>query len=611
MNKRKLSFALALLLVFSIFASVFTTTTIADEYDDPIWEATYKHNLRMSTEMRDLYGDGTSKETLELYKLPRYGFDKHEKEIIELAQSIVKGISNDYEKAKAIHDWVATNIWYDRDGNKAFLLSSEPPYRYNTLETKLGVCAMYAALTVDLLRAAGIPAKNICGAISGERGFDEIGDNVFMWTGDGTHGWCEAYADGRWIIMDPTWDSLNYYVNGKYSEQQPCGNYWFDISLKDFSGTHKYNGYGYFTDIAETITIPDGFTSIGFKAFDYGFETETCRYLKTVNIPASVKSIGDNAFVNCINLVEVNIAEGLISIGENVFSGCKNLTNINIPNSVKSIGGGAFYECNSLTSLDIPNSVINIDGAFIQSGLISITVPNSIKSIGYNTFYYCEGLTDVILPDSVTEIEDYAFYECKNLTNIIIPDSVKSIGNMTFWGCKNLTIYGESGSYAEKYAKNNKIKFVAGTPPVPEFKAIPTPSKVLVNGKETAFDAYNINGNNYFKLRDLAYVLSGTIKQFEVGWDGKNNAISLTSDKPYTSVGGEMALKEKRENKTATPTTSKIYLDGKKVSLTAYNIDGNNYFKLRDIGQVFDFGVDWDGKNNTIVIDTGKSYNPE
>jgi len=157
MNKRKLSFALALLLVFSIFASVFTTTTIADEYDDPIWEATYKHNLRMSTEMRDLYGDGTSKETLELYKLPRYGFDKHEKEIIELAQSIVKGISNDYEKAKAIHDWVATNIWYDRDGNKAFLLSSEPPYRYNTLETKLGVCAMYAALTVDLLRAAGIP----------------------------------------------------------------------------------------------------------------------------------------------------------------------------------------------------------------------------------------------------------------------------------------------------------------------------------------------------------------------------------------------------------------------------------------------------------------------
>ena len=40
-------------------------------------------------------------------------------------------------------------------------------------------------------------------------------------------------------------------------------------------------------------------------------------------------------------------------------------------------------------------------------------------------------------------------------------------------------------------------------------------------------------------------------------------------------------------------------------------ISGNNYFKLRDIGQMFDFGVDWDSARNTIVIDTGKGYTPE
>ncbi len=140
--------------------------------------------------------------------------------------------------------------------------------------------------------------------------------------------------------------------------------------------------------------------------------------------------------------------------------------------------------------------------------------------------------------------------------------------------------------------------------------AKPTASTVLVNGRNVAFDAYNINSNNYFKLRDLAYTLSGTAKQFDLGWDGANNAISLTSGQPYTTAGGEMQGKGAGDKK-AVPTASRTYLDGKEISFTAYNIEGSNYFKLRDIGAVFDFGVDWDGARNTIAIDTGKGYTPE
>jgi hypothetical protein len=140
--------------------------------------------------------------------------------------------------------------------------------------------------------------------------------------------------------------------------------------------------------------------------------------------------------------------------------------------------------------------------------------------------------------------------------------------------------------------------------------AKPTASSVLVNGKSVTFDAYNIGGNNYFKLRDLAYALNGTAKQFEVDWDGAANAISLASGKPYTAVGGEMTGKGTGD-KPASPTNSKIYIDGKEVGLTAYNIAGNNYFKLRDVGQAFNFGVTWDGAKNTIGIDTSKDYSPE
>jgi len=63
-------------------------------------------------------------------------------------------------------------------------------------------------------------------------------------------------------------------------------------------------------------------------------------------------------------------------------------------------------------------------------------------------------------------------------------------------------------------------------------------------------------------------------------------------------------------NRVAAPTSSRIYLDGAEVQFAAYNIDGNNFFKLRDIGEAFDFSVEWDGAKNTIVIDTSKAYTP-
>ena len=135
-------------------------------------------------------------------------------------------------------------------------------------------------------------------------------------------------------------------------------------------------------------------------------------------------------------------------------------------------------------------------------------------------------------------------------------------------------------------------------------------ASILVNNKPIDFDAFNINGNNYFKLRDIAKALNGSNKQFEVDWDGPANLITLSSGQAYTEVGGELAIGS-IDSRQAKPTTSKIYLDGKEIKLTAYHIGGNNYFKLRDLGQSLDFGVDWDGSKKTITISTDKSYTPE
>lgn len=165
------------------------------------------------------------------------------------------------------------------------------------------------------------------------------------------------------------------------------------------------------------------------------------------------------------------------------------------------------------------------------------------------------------------------------------------------------------GRYEALADSADAVIIVKDTAAPTQAKATPTNAKVLVNGTATAFDAYNINGNNYFKLRDLAKVISGTNKQFEVSWDGGRNAINLVSGKAYTAVGGELAKGDGAE-KTATLSNAAIYKDGTAVSLTAYNINGNNYFKLRDIAQAFNIGVIWDAETSTIGIDTNSAYIP-
>jgi hypothetical protein len=203
----------------------------------------------------------------------------------------------------------------------------------------------------------------------------------------------------------------------------------------------------------------------------------------------------------------------------------------------------------------------------------------------------------------------------KNGVYSLIDTSGKSVSGET-WEFDSTLMHAFAVSHGVfAYQKGDKYGIAKiNTPtagnPTPPTTAKPTSSHVLVNGTQTSFDAYNIADNNYFKLRDLAYVLSGTPKQFEVGYDGATKAITLTSGQSYTAVGGEMESSG-AGNMAAIPTRSKIYFDGAEISLTAYNIDGYNYFKLRDIGQAFDFGVDWDGARNTIVIDTGKGYTPD
>lgn len=59
---------------------------------------------------------------------------------------------------------------------------------------------------------------------------------------------------------------------------------------------------------------------------------------------------------------------------------------------------------------------------------------------------------------------------------------------------------------------------------------------------------------------------------------------------------------------TANPSTHKVTVNGEASSIQGYNIDGANYFKIRDLGEALDLGVTWDAATSTVGLDTNSSY---
>lgn len=87
-------------------------------------------------------------------------------------------------------------------------------------------------------------------------------------------------------------------------------------------------------------------------------------FIKNIDIPDSVTKIESSAFWLSA-LESVKIPNNMRTIGNQSFSGCRNLVNVEIPDSVRKIEDGAFFYCTNLLGVKIPNSVTEIEkGAF-------------------------------------------------------------------------------------------------------------------------------------------------------------------------------------------------------------------------------------------------------
>lgn len=307
----------------------------------------------------------------------------------------------------------------------------------------------------------------------------------------------------------------------KYSDSNP---YHFNTFLYSSTENGSYDSIAILEYVSDesTIVIPKKIHNIPvgkimYKAFD------NHEKLNTLVIPDTVELIGAICN-NCPNLSEVIIPESVNSIDDDAFNNCPNLTfkvkagsyaeqyakQNNIPytiyemrkqessveykdfdietsdgeimvkyyngkdeevvipeeindKKVTSIASWAFAHNDTITSVIIPDN-IQVIGDFTFSkctSLKNVTLSNSIDEIHIDTFSSCEALESIKIPNSVIAIGNGAFRFCTSLKSIEIPNSVTKIDEDAFLGCDSLTIHGAKGSYAESFAKEQNIKFVA------------------------------------------------------------------------------------------------------------------------------------------------------
>ncbi len=170
--------------------------------------------------------------------ITKNGSEKGVKEILDevkrLSDEICAGITNDYDKLRAISDWVADNIYYDHEAHDSGNMDECVTLEY-MLDKHASVCGGYATFTSALCEAQGIYCVNIEGeAINTDHCFAELKRGS-------RHEWNYAVIDGRGIWVDSGWDSYNnLYTGGRYS-YGGIGGFYFDIGNSVFALDHKVN----------------------------------------------------------------------------------------------------------------------------------------------------------------------------------------------------------------------------------------------------------------------------------------------------------------------------------------------------------------------------------
>jgi len=253
----------------------------------------------------------------------------------------------------------------------------------------------------------------------------------------------------------------------------------------------------------------------------------------SIDIPASVTKINDNAFLGCLKVTSFNVDaenEHYKSVDGDIYTKDgktlvkyavgKEATEFTVPDSVTAIAPGAFWKGDFYRSDDeterdeleewfrVKLEKVNFgansrlttigDNAFATcTNLKSIEIPATVTSIGNSAFASCIGLTSVTFRENgcLEVIGNSAFRYCKSLTSIRIPDTVTAIGDHAFYaGDKPRSTEGEESSA-------NSVSFAGmqGSS-VTAAAAITISNNFVIDGDNVQFGDHIIVPHHYIHL---------------------------------------------------------------------------------------------------------------
>ena len=193
----------------------------------------------------------------------------------------------------------------------------------------------------------------------------------------------------------------------------------------------------YYRSYLTKVKLPNSITNIGVGAFEKSAIT-------SIFIPASVESIGGDAFLGCVELTSVYISD--------LSSWCK-LSFGNRTSNPLILAKQLFINNEAVKDLVIPSDVESIEKyAFCGSNIATVTIPESVKSIGDGAFLGCTSLdtvkVNIKIPLSITEI----VFTNRTNASLIVPKQSKEL-------YKNAKYWNEFKSIDEFHLPHHKLTY--------------------------------------------------------------------------------------------------------------------------------------------------------
>ena len=218
----------------------------------------------------------------------------------------------------------------------------------------------------------------------------------------------------------------------------------------------------------QKIILPASIRSIGAQAF------LNCKYLREIILPSALQEIGTQAFAGCESLIMVKLPSCTVSIGPYAFAYCLSLKSLMIGARCASIGEGFTAVCPSLGELRVSGlnddyrmesgALYTADGkvllAYPAARTGSFTVREGTEIIGADAFS-ATSLGTITLPQSLRVIENYAFYGASDLAAPTFPEALETIGAYAFSaGWMSISLSDQTEQAAQQIYLGSQVKYV-------------------------------------------------------------------------------------------------------------------------------------------------------